>query len=197
LGSVPYRFPSTFVLVVVNVAVYIYTSLLGNNFVSTSDRVLVMYGQSGYAVLRLGQWWQLITSMFIHVNLAHLASNMFFLLIFGLKGEELFTSAEYYLIYLASGLAGNFLSLLLPSLVISAGASGAIFGLFGAVIVYLRRVVGGSVMGALLFAFMFLLITFSVTTNVLAHLGGLVVGLSLGYWLARKRRLQIAHRLSY
>lgn len=182
----------TFVLVVVNVAVYLYTSLLGRDFFVTADSVLVRYGQYNFAVLYRGYWWQLVTSMFVHVNLAHLAGNMFFLLIFGLRAEEFFTDIEYYAIYLASGLAGNLLSLvylLYPTAVTSAGASGAIFGLFGAVIIFMRKVVGGSLTGALLLAFLFFMITISASTNVYAHLGGLLVGLLFGYWLANRRKV--------
>lgn len=186
-------FSPTLVLVIVNVAVYIYTSFIGNNFIFTADSVLGIYGQWSYAIFHYGWWWQLITSMFVHVDIVHLSSNTFFLLIFGLRAEELFTDTEYYTVYLASGLTGNLLSLLLPPLTISAGASGAIFGLFGAVIVYLRKVVERSVVGALLFAFMFLLITVSAGTNILAHFGGLVAGLGIGYWLAKSRRSLIVY----
>jgi len=193
----PIRLSPTFVLVVINMVVYVYTSLLGNNFVYTSSGVLTVYGQYNYAVLHGGWWWQLFTAMFVHVNIVHVFSNMFFLLIFGLRAEELFTDTEYYLVYIASGLLGNFLSLLYPLNVRSAGASGAIFGLFGAVIIYLRKMVERSVLGAVLFAFMFFLITLSVDTNVYAHLGGLVAGLILGYWLAKARKLQFTYKLSY
>ena len=153
-----------------------------------SNNVLAIYGQFGYAVLSRGWWWQLITSMFVHVHMVHLASNMFFLLIFGLRAEDLFTDKQYYAVYLASGLVGNLLTLfLLSPSIISAGASGALFGLFGAVIVYLRKMVGHSVVGALLFAFVYFIITMSVGTNIFAHLGGLLVGLTVGYWLAIRR----------
>jgi rhomboid protease GluP len=178
-------------LIAVNVAFYIYTSLLGNNFIVTANNVLAIYGQYTYAILYRGYWWQLITSMFVHVNIAHIAGNMFFLLIFGLKAEELFTDTEYYTIYFASGLTGNLLSLVYayyPAAVVSAGASGAIFGLFAAVIIFMRKVVGGSVTGALLFAFLFFFITLSASTNVYAHFGGLFAGLVIGYLLAMKRR---------
>jgi len=188
------RFSPTFVVVVVNVAVYIYTSIIGNNFFYTAEKILVVYGQYGYAVLHYGWWWQLITSMFIHVNIAHIVGNMFFLLIFGLRAEELFTDTEYYVVYLASGLAGNLLSLLLPPFTVSAGASGAIFGLFGAVIIYLRKVVGQSIMGALVFAFVFFMMSISTNTNILAHFGGLFVGLSIGYWLAKSRKVHLVYR---
>jgi rhomboid protease GluP len=185
------RLSPTLVLVAVNVAFYIYTSLLGNNFIVTANRVLAVYGQYTYAILYRGYWWQFITSMFVHVNIAHIAGNMFFLLIFGMKAEELFTGTEYYTIYFASGLAGNLLSLVYmfyPNAVVSAGASGAIFGLFGAVIIFMRKVVGGSIIGALLFAFLFFFITFSASTNIYAHFGGLFAGLVIGYLLAMKRR---------
>jgi rhomboid protease GluP len=185
------RLSPTLVLIAVNVAFYIYTSLLGNSFIVTANNVLAIYGQYTYAILYRGYWWQLITSMFVHVNIAHIAGNMFFLLIFGLKAEELFTDTEYYTIYFASGLTGNLLSLVYayyPAAVVSAGASGAIFGLFAAVIIFMRKVVGGSVTGALLFAFLFFFITLSASTNVYAHFGGLFAGLVIGYLLAMKRR---------
>jgi len=188
-----YWFSPTFVLVAVNVLVYTYTSFIGNNFISTADGVLEIYGQWNYAIFHYGWWWQLISSMFVHVDIVHLASNMFFLLLFGLRAEELFTDTECYLVYLASGLAGNVLSLLLPPWAISAGASGAIFGLFGAVVIYLRKVVERSVVGALLFAFIFFMITLSAGTNILAHFGGLVAGLGIGYWLAKKRRILMGY----
>lgn len=197
MRSRTYRSSPTFILVIINIAVYISTSFIGNNFICTADNVLAIYGQYNYAVLQLGWWWQLITSMFVHVHIAHLASNMFFLLLFGSRAEDLFTDTEYYLVYLASGLAGNFLSLLLPPSTISAGASGAIFGLFGAAIVYLRKIVERSVAVALLFAFMFFLITVSAGTNILAHFGGLVAGLGIGYWLAKNRKVHLIHRISY
>jgi len=183
--------------VAVNVAVYIYTSLIGNNFIHTASGVLAIYGQYNYAVLHHGWWWQLITSMFVHVNIIHVSSNMFFLLMFGLRAEELFTDSEYYLVYLASGLGGNLLSLLLPPFTISAGASGAIFGLFGAVIIYLRKVVDRSIVGALVFVFMFFVITMSANANVLAHFGGLASGLGIGYCLAKSRKVCLAYGTGY
>lgn len=184
-------------MVAANVAVYIYTSLVGNNFIHTSSSVLAIYGQYNYAVLHYNWWWQLITSMFVHVNIIHISSNMFFLLIFGLRAEELFTDTEYCLVYLMSGLAGNILSLLWPPLTVSAGASGAIFGLFGAVIIYMRKMVERSIVSALVFVFMFLIITMSTSTNIFAHFGGLVAGLGIGYYLAKSRKVELAYRIGY
>lgn len=195
-----YRFSPTFTLVVVNIAVYIYTSFIGKNFIFTAGHVLQIYGQFNYAILYGGWWWQMITSIFVHVSLVHLASNMFFLLIFGLRAEDLFADSIYYFIYFASGLTGSLFSLVYlfyPNPVTAAGASGAIFGLFGAVIIYLKKVVGGSVIGALLFAFMFFLITLSEGTNIYAHFGGLLAGLVIGYWVARSRKDVFTDSASY
>lgn len=168
---------------------YVYTSLLSGNFVTTNIDVLAYYGQWNLAVFN-GYYWQLITSMFVHVNIVHIGSNMLFLFLFGLKAEELFSTAEYYFIYFFSGLAGNLLSLLAGPNLLSAGASGAILGVFGANIIFLRRGGGQSILVSLMFAFMFFLLTASEGTNLFAHLGGLVAGLLLGYVFAGTRKFE-------
>ncbi len=175
-------------MIVANIAVYVYSSLIGRNFIQVADAVLETYGQFNYAVLYRGSWWQLVTSMFVHANIVHVASSMLFLLIFGLRAEELFADFEYYLTYLTSGLAGNLLSLLWPISTVSVGASGAIFGLFGSVTMYTRGAAKRSLVGVLLIAFFFFAITFSAGTNILAHLGGLSTGLALGYWLGKTHK---------
>ncbi|MCL6495869.1 MAG: rhomboid family intramembrane serine protease, partial [Ignavibacterium sp.] len=150
--------------------------------------IIRLLGQDNSRVLN-GAWWQLFTAIFIHVNIMHLLSNMLFLLIFGIRAETLFTTTEYYAIYLLSGFTGNLLTLLLGSLsIVSAGASGAIFGLFGAVIIYMRKVIKAPVITALIFAILFFLATsLSPGINILAHFGGLVVGLLFGYLIASTR----------
>jgi rhomboid protease GluP len=136
--------------------------------------------------------------MFIHVSIIHLLGNMLFLLIFGLRAEEVFDIQEYLGIYLSSGLAGNLLSLLFgPSAPPSAGASGAIFGMFGACVIYFRRAFGQSIMIAFLYAFFLLIISFGPDVNILAHLGGLAVGLSIGYGIAVTRRARAKSQHSY
>src|SRR4030042_3569494 len=142
------RFMPTYILSALNIVVYVYTSIIGGNFITTGDFPIFLYGQVNQLVWQ-GWFWQLFTSMFVHANIVHIAGNMFFLLIFGLRAEELFSEKEYLAIYLLSGLAGNLLTLLLGPGMISVGASGAIFGLFGAVTIYIRRAVGQSIISAL------------------------------------------------
>jgi len=191
------RLMPTYVAIALNVIVYVYTSLLSGNFIQTSYSVIQRYGQVNFLVLYQGWYWQLFTAMFVHVNIMHLLGNMIFLLIFGLRAEELFSLPEYFLIYFLSGLTGNLLTLAFGPEMISAGASGAIFGLFGACIVYLRRAVGQSIAGALLYAFFLLMITSGPGVNNLAHLGGLVVGLLIGYALATTRRFRVTYGYGY
>jgi len=186
----------TIVLMVLNVAAYIFTSLLSGNFLVTDINVAKNYGQFNYFVFR-GDYWQLFTAIFIHLDIVHMVSNMLFLAIFGLRAEDLFKDEEYYLIYFSSGLVGNIFTLFMGPWIISAGASGAIFGLFGANIIFLKRAVGGSVGGALFFAFFFLMISVSRSTNIFAHFGGLICGLVLGYVFASSRVVKRIVRVPY
>jgi rhomboid protease GluP len=192
------KFMPTYILIALNVIVYIYTSIIGGDFVSINVNVIATYGQYNLLVFN-GWYWQLFTSLFVHVNLMHILGNMLFLLIFGLRAEDLFSIQEYLLIYFASGLAGNLLTLLFGPYMISAGASGAIFGTFGACIIYIRRAIGQSVMTALFYAFFLFVISSGLNVNFLAHLGGLVVGLLIGYELAvmRKSKANYVYRYSY
>jgi len=178
----------TVFLIVANLVVYIYTSIRGGDFLVTSFDVLRLYGQYNWAVIIQGWYWQLFTSMFVHVHLPHLALNMFFLLIFGLRAEELFRGEEFLLIYFVSGFAGNLLTLLLPLYTVSAGASGAIFGVFGASVIYIRKSFGMPVFTAVVYSLLFLILGVSEGVNLLAHLGGLAIGLVIGYLLARSRK---------
>jgi len=159
----------------------------------TDYYVILRYGQYNLFVLN-GRYWQLFTAMFVHVNIVHLLGNMLFLLIFGLRAEELFDIQEYLLIYFLSGLAGNLLTLLFgPLAPPSAGASGAIFGLFGACAIYVRRAIGQSIISALLYSIFLLMISSGPGVNYLAHLGGLGVGLLIGYGLAATRKFRVAY----
>jgi rhomboid protease GluP len=176
--------PTTF-LVAVNVIVYIYTSVASANFIQTSTDTLVQLGQFNINVWN-GQYWQLLTSIFVHVDIMHIGLNMLFLIIFGLRAEELFTTEEYFTAYMLSGLSGSLLTLFLMSpYTLSAGASGAIFGMYGASLIYMRKTFGQSILGALMYAFLLLMLSTGAGVNIVAHFGGLATGLIIGYALAK------------
>jgi rhomboid protease GluP len=191
------KFKPTYILIALNIAFYIYTSVEGGNFLDTDFTMIYTYGQVNAFVFQ-GAYWQLLTSMFIHANIAHIAGNMLFLLIFGLRGEEMFSLPEYLSIYFLGGLTGNLLSLLLlPLDVPSVGASGAIFAMFGACTIYARHAVRQSIIGALIYAFFLLFLSSGLDVNNFAHIGGLVTGLLIGYVLATRRKPETRYTISY
>jgi rhomboid protease GluP len=192
------KFKPTYILIALNIAFYVYTSVEGGDFMNTSVNMIWRYGQVNELVIYYGQYYQLFTSMFVHANIAHIAGNMLFLLIFGLRGEEMFSLPEYLSIYFLGGLTGNLLSLLLlPLDTISVGASGAIFAMFGAAIVYARRSYSQSIIGALIYALFLLFLSSGPGVNNFAHIGGLVTGLLIGYVLATRRRPETRYTISY
>lgn len=214
----------THILITANIIVYIVTSVAGGDFFETKVSPVYLYlAQFNYLIHNYG-WhtvnsvsipcpalWQLFTAIFVHANLLHIFGNMFFLLIFGYRAEALFTSKKYYLIYFASGLLGNILSLFfIPDytlitvhggnfyeLTSSVGASGAIFGVFGASVIYVKRVAGQSIIGALMYAFFLLIMNSGQGVNIFAHLGGLVAGLLIGYVFAKTRKFQVVYRYTH
>jgi len=154
------------------------------------DPVLLAVGMKGEAVLA-GQWWRLLTSIFVHVDLYHLLSNLCFLLLFGFIAEMVFQRAAYLELWFLTGIAGSMSQLvaLLPN-AYGYGASGVAFGLVGALwsAYCVERVtsppIGRRWSVAILLAFFIILgflpdWTHSHSFNA-AHLGGLLAGMILG-----------------
>jgi membrane associated rhomboid family serine protease len=133
-----------------------------------------------------------VTSTFLHFGLLHLAFNMYALYLFGPILEQLYGHVEYAALYLLCGLGGSVLTILLASESRAAGASGAIFGLFGVAFVVSRRrhlVLGPQARAILSQAGGLLLINLIITFTVpriswTGHLGGLAVGVLIGLLLA-------------
>jgi len=171
----------TKLIVVVNIIVYIICGFIGGNIVEINTEVLALIGQFNIYVLKYGFWWQLITAIFVHVNIIHLLFNTFWIYVLGCRVEKIFGKIPYLAVYFLSGLFGNILTLLiLPPLTISAGASGAIFGIFGALIMF-EGVRGRGIFVALIYAFLIFMMNVGFGINIVAHLGGLIVGLIVGY----------------
>jgi rhomboid protease GluP len=185
------KYKPTYILITLNVAIYILGAIVSGDALQTGRNFSVTWGQVNGLVLYYGAYWQLFSSMFVHASIFHLVGNMLFLLIFGLRGEEMFSLPEYLAIYILGGLAGNLLYLALGPINIPAvGASGAIFAMFAACVMYDRRSIRQSIVGGIVFAFFLFFINIGENTNLLAHFGGLVVGLILGYIIASHRKPQ-------
>jgi rhomboid protease GluP len=177
-------------LVLLNLIVYAFLAFASRDILVIDYGLLASFGQLNMAVLQ-GWYWQLFTSMFVHANLLHLMGNMLFLCIFGLRAENLLGRIRYLFVYFTSGLFGGLLTLLMGPYVVSVGASGAIFGLFGANATYLRSRANQSILGALIYSLYLFLFNIGGGVNLLAHFGGLVVGLITGYIWGKK---ELRHR---
>jgi membrane associated rhomboid family serine protease len=147
------------------------------------------YGLIPYAVEQ-GQYARLITSAFLHAGLLHLVTNMITLFIVGTPLERVLRPARFLLVYVLSALGGSLLSVWLsPQFSVGVGASGAIFGLFGALVV-LRRQVGAEAGGLAVLIGLNLVISFTVPNiSWQAHIGGLVTGVLVALALRGVDRL--------
>jgi rhomboid protease GluP len=149
---------------------------------------------SGFAVALGGERWRLFTSMFVHANLLHVAVNMLCLYQMGPLVERLFGNLGFALLYLAAGIGGSLASAWYHPLVVGVGASGAIFGLFGALGGFLlvhRARIPASVLRSMssgVGTFVVFNTLFSLASPLIdnaAHLGGLATGFLAGLLLAR------------
>lgn len=187
----------TYVLIILNVLVFVFM-LLSGDLGDCSSLTCQVMAQTGEAVFQ-GGYWQLLTAMFVHFGFLHIIFNMFALYYFGRLNETYFSSRSYFVIYLASGFLGNLVSLfVLPVATLSGGASGAIFGLVGSYVAIARK--ARHMGAALLYAVMMLVysgIGFSgMDVNSFAHVFGFVGGLGLGLMLSRSR-LSEGYSVSY
>jgi len=138
-----------------------------------------------------GEWWRIITSAFFHLGLLHLAFNMYVLYLYGQVAEQMYGRLEYAAIYLLCAAGGSVLTILVEPAQFAAGASGAIFGLIGLLFVVSRRhhaVLGVQarrmVAGIGTYLVFLLVFTFVVPgISIWGHLGGLAVGVVLGFLL--------------
>ena len=135
--------PATYLLVGINCLVFLGMILSHVSFVNPSVDDLMHWGaNNATAVLYDGQWWRIVTAMFVHVGILHLATNMWCLWNLGLLGEPLVGPVGVFAAYILSGAAGNLLSigvnLAFRTDSVGAGASGAVFGIAGLLIVLLK-----------------------------------------------------------
>jgi rhomboid protease GluP len=194
LQEISPKTPVTQALVIINIAVFILCAVLGAGVIGTNPQLMIKLG-TNYTPLTLdGQWWRLVTSMFLHFGLLHVAFNMLALYVNGSVAERIFGSLRYSVIYLVAGICGSVASLLWHSQANAAGASGAIFGVLGAMIAFFlrseagvpRSVVKAQLNSAGLFVFYNLVIgASSQGIDNAAHLGGLAGGFIMGFLLSR------------
>ncbi|HHV65498.1 MAG TPA: rhomboid family intramembrane serine protease [Peptococcaceae bacterium] len=172
----------TYTLIFINLVIFILMTIAGG---TTNYMVLILFGAKVNPLIEAGQYWRLFTCIFIHIGFTHLLFNTYALIALGKFTEYLFGHKKYLFVYIFCGLCGSLFSYFFsPS--ISAGASGAIFGLLGSLVGYGWRNAflwqSGLITNLLIVLGinLFLGFVFPGIDNY-AHLGGLLGGLLLGF----------------
>ncbi|MDB6048989.1 MAG: rhomboid family intrarane serine protease [Pseudomonas sp.] len=183
----------TYGLIAINVLVYLAMCASGVGVMAQNLPMTVKWGTNFGPETLSGGWWRLVTSVFVHFGLMHLMLNMLALYQIGRLAERLYGSGRFLVLYLFAGVIGSIVSVLWHPTVNSAGASGAIFGVFGGLLVFVlkfRQQLPASIAVqqrtsiVILIAYnLFYGFTHQGIDNG-AHLGGLVGGALLGLTLA-------------
>ena len=196
------RYTLTYTLIVLNVMVYLVSAFFSQSLIDMQLQPLVNLGALyGPYTVQQGEWWRLFTAMFLHGGMTHLLMNMFSLYIVGRAAEMYFDTKSYLLIYLFSGLIGGLVSLYVHPDSVGVGASGAIFGVFGALagffLAHREKIASHSKAFMKDFAMIIginLVIGLSIpAVDVSAHIGGLVVGLVGGFVLSKNPKWILAY----
>lgn len=183
-ASVP---PVTKGLIALNVLVFVVMLFGGAGFWHSPNTVQLTWGANFAPATADGQWWRLGSAMFLHFGALHLGMNMLALWDGGKLVERMFGAVRFLVIYLVSGVSGNLLSLVIQGNdAVSGGASGAIFGIYGALLVYVwfgRRQMQAQEFrwlfwGALLFSALTIGMGYIIPgIDNSAHIGGFVTGM--------------------
>ena len=177
----------TYLLIVINIIVFILMYIFGNG--SQDNDTLVKFGATVPELVRNGEYYRLITNAFLHIGLLHLLFNMYSLFILGPNIEHLFGKGKYICIYLFSAIMGSLFTLVLQGTnTISAGASGAIFGLLGSLLYVgynYKGFFGNRILGQVLPVVLInLIISFTMPgISWSAHVGGLLGGIAVSFML--------------
>lgn len=210
-GTLHVLTPRVFVtqtIVALNVLVFIAMVVSGAHFLNPDHASLIKWGANYGPLTTSGEWWRLLTCCFVHIGIIHIALNMYVLWDAGKLVEKLVGNVGFILLYLISGLAGSLVSLQWQPFGTSAGASGAIFGVFGAllgIVLRSRKSIPYRILAGLQRSLVVLIgynLIFGLAANksglvnidMAAHLGGLVAGAFCGLILGQHVDLRAAEQ---
>lgn len=168
----------TYIIMAICIILFILMELSGG---STNSQTLLKYGANLDVLVKNGEYYRLFTCIFLHIGIMHLLCNMYSLYIIGREVENLFGKIKYIIIFILSGIFGSIMSLAFTHNTISAGASGAIFGLLGALLyfgMHYRTYLGEAIKRSIIPIIVVNLIIgfFAEGIDLAAHIGGLVGG---------------------
>jgi len=185
------RYSPTIYIILACVIMFIVEVVVARSLDPSAQVVFVVGGLYGPAVFA-GQWWRMLTSVFLHGGVIHIALNMWALFNLGILAEILYGRRNYTILYLLCGLGGSALSIFWHPNQVGIGASGAIFGIAGALLPALKfqknpriaAALRGSFSSIGLFVIYNLLFGAAIPfIDNAAHLGGLITGMVTGYFL--------------
>ncbi len=183
----------TYALLAINILLFIIMVFVsGDGIYGFQTETLVKFGGNVKSLVLNGEYWRLIASAFLHDGFLHLICNMYALYVLGIQLENFFGKTRFAIIYLFSAITGNLLSLVFadPN-VVSIGASGAIFGLFGSLLYfgYYYRVYLGTVLRTQIVPVILINLLFGIVTPGIdnaAHIGGLIGGIFISMGIGVK-----------
>ena len=168
----------TYIIMAICIILFILMELSGG---STNSQTLLKYGANLDVLVKNGEYYRLFTCIFLHIGIMHLLCNLYSLYVIGREVENLFGKIKYIIIFILSGIFGSIMSLAFTHNTISAGASGAIFGLLGALLyfgMHYRTYLGEAIKRSIIPIIVVNLIIgfFAEGIDLAAHIGGLVGG---------------------
>ena len=185
----------TNILIAVNLLVFLISAWISKNIFNIDIYTLIIMGAKVNSLIDKGQVWRLITCAFLHGGLIHIFFNMYALKILGPEIEYVYGKIKYLVIYLLSAIAASIFSYIFGPQSVSVGASGAIFGLFGSMLIFgikHRKQMGKAYMMNILQVIFVNVIIGISSSNIdnAAHFGGLIVGALIALLLGERRPLK-------
>ena len=185
----------TNILIAINLLVFLISAWISKNIFNIDIYTLIIMGAKVNSLIDKGQVWRLITCAFLHGGLIHIFFNMYALKILGPEIEYVYGKIKYLVIYLLSAIAASIFSYIFGPQSVSVGASGVIFGLFGAMLIFgikHRKQMGKAYMMNIL-QVIFVNVIIGISSSNIdneAHFGGLIVGALIALLLGERRPLK-------
>lgn len=183
------RFVTT-IIIDINIAIFILMMFSGVGFFNPEPKILIKWGANFSPYTIDGEWWRLFTNFFLHIGIMHLLFNLYALLFIGILLEPIIGRYKFFFIYMISGLMASLSSTIINNSTVSAGASGAIFGLYGLFISLLitnsinKNMKKNILTSIIIFVIFNLLNGLKGGIDNAAHIGGLLSGFLIGIGLS-------------
>jgi rhomboid protease GluP len=175
------------ILIDINLAIFVLMVVSGAGFIQPETQSLIAWGADVRYLTLGGQWWRIITSFFVHIGILHVLFNMYALLYIGMLLERQLGRPRFLAAYLLTGIMSSLASLYWHPNTLSAGASGAIFGMYGVFLALLTTNLIEKKTRSALMSSIVIFVAFNLAYGTsggidnAAHIGGLVSGMLIGY----------------